>query len=127
MQTFPFDNYEVVLEISGRDLIATMDSIAAHGGNGVSRNVSATIDPAARRCVTLTVGGKPVDPDKTYHVATINYLAGGNDGMEPLRNGRVIARSDSYLYDDMIRAFESGRLKGKKQRPDMTVRMKQVR
>lgn len=127
MQTFPFDNYEVVLEISGRDLIATMDSIAAHGGNGVSRNVSATIDPAARRCVTLTVGGKPVDPDNTYHVATINYLTGGNDGMEPLRNGRVIARSDSYLYDDMIRAFESGRLKGKKQRPDMTVRMKQVR
>lgn len=123
MQTFPFDNYEVVLEISGSDLAATLDSIAAHGGNGVSANVEATINRAARRCDSVTVNGKPIDPNRTYRVATINYLAGGNDHMDGLKYGKIIARSDNFLYDDMIEAFEKGWLKKKKIVPDMTVRM----
>lgn len=126
MQSFPFDNFEVVLEITGHDLAATLDSLAAQGGNGVSRNVKAVIDQDARRCVSVTVGGKPIDPDRIYYVATINYLAGGNDGMTPLKYGKIIARSDNYLYDDMIAAFERGFLKRKKQIPDTTVRMKPV-
>ncbi len=123
MQAFPFDNYIVVVKISGKYLAATLDSIAAGGGNGVSRGVDATMDKTAKKCSEVTVNGKSIDPDKTYYVATINYLAGGNDGMAPLKNGNVIASSKNYLYDDMINAFERGRLKGKKQTPDMTNRM----
>lgn len=123
MQSFPFDNYEVVLEISGKHLVATLDSLAAHGGNGVSRNVKAVIDPAAKKCVSVTIDGKPIDPDRTYYVATINYLAGGNDGMEPLKYGKIVGKSKKYIYDDMINAFEKGFLKRKKQKPDPTVRM----
>lgn len=124
MQAFPFDNYVVVLEIDGRNLAATLDSLAAHGGNGVSFNVRATIDPQQRRCASATINGRPIDADRTYRVATINYLAAGNDGMEPLANGKVVAASRDYLYDDMIHAFESGFLKGRKQKPDLTERMK---
>lgn len=124
MQSFPFDNYEVVLEIKGSDLIATLDSMAAGGGNGVSRNVSALISPKEGKCQSLTINGKTIDPEKLYYVATINYLAAGNDGMEPLKNGKIIGKSTNYLYDDMISAFERGWLKNKKQTPDSTVRMK---
>lgn len=124
MQSFPFDNYVVVLEISGRDLTATLDALAANGGNGVSANVSATIDAEGRRCASATIDGKNIDPDRTYRVATINYLAAGNDGMEPLARGKVVASSPEYLYDDMINAFERGFLKGRKQKPDYTERMK---
>lgn len=124
MQSFPFDNYIVVLEIKGSDLRATLDSMAAGGGNGVSRNVVAVIDSDARKCESVTINGRVIDPDKIYYVATINYLAGGNDGMDPLKNGRVIASSNNLLYDDMINALEKGRLKNKKQIPDSTVRMK---
>ena len=126
MQAFPFDNYEVVLEISGADLAATLDSLAANGGNGVSRNVRADMDVPGRRCVKATVNGRPIDPSRTYYVATINYLAQGNDGMGPLKRGHIVAQSKNFLYDDMINAFEKGFLKKKKQRPDSTVRMKPV-
>lgn len=123
MQSFPFDNYEVVLEISGANLMATLDSIAAHGGNGVSRNVKAVINPEARRCESVTINGKPINPEKTYRVATINYLANGNDHMDGLKYGSIIAQSENYLYVDMINAFESGWLRGKKQVPDKKIRM----
>jgi len=123
MQAFPFDNNIVVLKISGKNLAATFDSIAASGGNGVSRGVDAKIDKTSGKCSEVTINGKTIDPNKIYYVATINYLAGGNDGMEPLRYGEVIASSKNYLYNDMINAFEHGRLKGKKQTPDLTDRM----
>ncbi len=125
MQTFPFDNYEVILAISGRDLSEALDSISARGGNGVSHNVSVLMDVAGKRCAQATVNGKPIDPDRTYYVATINYLAAGNDGMSPLKKGMVVASSDNYLYDDMINAFQSGFLRKKKIKPDSTFRMKQ--
>ena len=126
MQSFPFDNYEVVLEISGEHLMATLDSIAAHGGNGVSGNVQALINPGSRKCESVTINGKSIDPKRIYRVATINYLANGNDHMDGLSRGVVIARSDNYLYNDIINAFERGWLKGKKQNPDKKVRMKRV-
>lgn len=125
MQSFPFDNYEVVLEIKGSDLTATLDSMAAHGGNGVSRNVDAVFSKAEKRCLTVSVNGKPIDPERLYYVATINYLAKGNDGMKPLKNGVIIGESSEYLYDDMINAFERGWLRKKKQEPDSTVRMRE--
>lgn len=123
MQSFPFDNYEVVLEISGANLLATMDSIAAYGGNGVSRNVHAVINPKARCCESVTINGKPIDKNHIYRVATINYLAAGNDHMDGLKYGRVIARSENHLYNDMIIAFEKGWLRGEKQIPDDKARM----
>ena len=123
MQSFPFDNYEVVLEISGANLIATLDSIAAHGGNGVSRNVRAVINPKERRCEEVTIDGMPIVPYRIYRVATINYLASGNDHMDGLKYGVIIAKSENYLYDDMINAFESGWLRGKTQIPDDKMRM----
>lgn len=124
MQAFPFDNYEVVLAIKGSDLKATLDSMAAHGGNAISANVSATIDHEARKCGSILIDGKTIDEDRTYYLATINYLAQGNDGMTPLRNGKEIARSENLLYNDMINAFEKGFLKNKPQSPDHNTRMK---
>ena len=118
-------NHEVVLAISGAHLAQALDSIAATGGNGVSHNVRALMDVEGKRCLQVTIDGKPIDPNRTYYVATINYLAGGNDGMEPLKYGMIVARSDNYLYDDMLNAFQKGFLRKKKLRPDSTVRMKQ--
>lgn len=124
IQSFPFDNLEVVVELKGSDLIATLDSMAAGGGNGVSRNVTAVIDRDLKKCESVTIDGKAIDPDRTYYVATIDYLARGNDGMEPLARGKIVASSKNDLKDDMINAFEKGHLKKKTQKPDSTVRMR---
>ncbi|MDE6384383.1 MAG: bifunctional metallophosphatase/5'-nucleotidase [Paramuribaculum sp.] len=123
MQAFPFDNYEVVLDVPGDALIATLTNLVAKGGNGVSRNVEVVFDGDTRDVVSITLNGRSIDPDKTYRVATINYLAQGNDGFDPLKDCRVIAADNQYLYDAMLNAFDSGFLKKKVQRPDSKARM----
>lgn len=124
MQIFPFDNRTVVLELSGRDLLQAMDVMASRGGDGVSGNVSAIFDPSTGKCTEVLIDGRPLDEDKIYTVATIDYLAGGGDYMAPLTNGKVIASSNEVLFDDMINSFVSGAMKGKKMIPDNTVRMR---
>lgn len=98
----PFTNRILVMELSGNDLMDAMDVYASRGGDGVSEQVRATFDPATGKVVSLTVSGKPVDPDKVYRIATIDYLAGGGDYMVPLKNGKIIVQSDKIVYDDLI-------------------------
>jgi 2',3'-cyclic-nucleotide 2'-phosphodiesterase (5'-nucleotidase family) len=79
-----------------------MKVYASRGGDGVSSQVRATFDPDTKELVSLTVNGKAVDPDKTYKVATIDYLAGGGDYMTPLKNGQVTAKSTDVVSTDLI-------------------------
>lgn len=123
MQAFPFDNYEVVLEIPGDVLIATLTDLAAKGGNGVSHNVEVVFDNDTRDVISITLNGRSIDPAKTYLLATINYLAQGNDGFDRLQGCKVIAADNQRLDDAMLNAFASGFLKKKVQRPDNKVRM----
>lgn len=98
----PFTNKILVLELSGADFIKAMEVYASRGGDGVSSQVDATFSPETHQLLSLTINGRPVDPDKTYRIATIDYLANGGDYMTPLKNGKVIAQSDNIVYDDLI-------------------------
>lgn len=121
MMMMPFNNSVLVMDIKGSDLKEALDIMGIRGGDGVSREVNATMGPDGR-CSSILIGGKPIDPDKTYRLATIDYLANGGDYMEPLTRGTIISRSDSVLYDDLIDWFRTTN-KGKKVKIDSTQRM----
>ncbi len=102
MTIAPFQNRYVVIDIAGDKLLETFDIIARQGGQGVSDNVDALIDPETQKCTTLTISGKTIDPKATYRLVTLDYLAQGGDYMEPLRSGVVVASSPNCVYDDVI-------------------------
>ncbi|MBR1499673.1 MAG: 5'-nucleotidase C-terminal domain-containing protein [Bacteroidaceae bacterium] len=81
----PFENYVVVLEMKGSDLLELMNDIAAVGGEAVSSSVRMEITSDGK-LLSCTVDGKEIDPHRTYMVATIDYLAEGNDKMFALKN-----------------------------------------
>ena len=80
----PFENYVVVLEMKGKDLLELMRNIAAVKGEGVSSSVRMEISPDGD-LLSCTIGGKEIDPNRIYTVATIDYLAEGNDKMYALK------------------------------------------
>lgn len=118
----PFNNRIVVEEISGADLKDALDVMASRGGDGVSEGVEAVFDPATGRCTSVTINGKPIDPQKTYRVATIDYLMNGGDYMAPLTRGKEIARSSRIMHADLTDYIKN--LKGKKINPSDKRRMK---
>ena len=83
----PFENYVVVLELKGKHLLELLRNIAATKGEGVSSSVRMEITEDGK-LLSCTLDGKPIDPKRTYTVATIDYLAEGNDKMYALKKAR---------------------------------------
>lgn len=129
LDMIPFNNRVQVLDIKGSDLLEAFRVMAIADGNGVSKGVEIVYTPGTEAnrkqdasLVSATLNGKPIDADRTYRIATIDYLAGGGDYMTSLRNHTLVASSDRMLYDDVLRYLRSG--KGLKTiNPDSTVRM----
>lgn len=80
----PFENHLVVLELKGSDMLELMRNIAAVGGEAVSSSIRLEITSDGR-LLSATIDGKEIDPKRTYTVATIDYLAEGNDKMHALK------------------------------------------
>ena len=79
-EILPFENSLCVMKMKGTHLKALLTSIASLKGEGVSGiRMEITKDG---KLLNATVGGQPIDDNKLYTVATIDYLADGNGSME---------------------------------------------
>ena len=93
---FPFDNRFVVLEMPGTELIESIKLMCGRGGDAVSKELKATYNDKGE-LVKATLKGKKIDPNKTYIVATIDYLANGGDYMTPMtRCKRLFVDTQKY-------------------------------
>lgn len=89
----PFPNTLVIQEVSGEDLQAALENGVSQVEKGAGRfpqiaGMSFTYNPtkpAGQRVVEVKVGGQPLDPKKTYKLATNDFLAIGGDGYESLK------------------------------------------
>lgn len=119
----PFENRIVVLDILGSDLLENIGIMSGQEGQGVSSNVKVLYDPSTHKLNSVTIDGRPIDPTRHYRLATIDYLAAGNDYMTPLKRAVTIAKSKEILYEALIGYIEAGRLDSILANPDDTPRM----
>lgn len=107
----PFGNTLFVLEISGAELKAALENGVSQWEAGAGRflqvsGLKYTFDlaqkPGSRitdvQIGTAKDGFKPLDPAATFKIVTNNFVAGGGDGFEVLKNAKG-ARLDTYLPD----------------------------
>lgn len=80
----PFNNYFTILKLKGSDVEALFRDIAAVHGEGVSSAARLVITPDGD-LQSATLGGHPIDPDSIYTIATLDYLADGNDKLYSLK------------------------------------------
>lgn len=100
-ESLPFDNTVVVLWMKGSQVLQLFDHIASvPSGRGafpqVSEGVQFAVNYRDQRCENVTVGGKPVDPERVYLIATNSYLAAGGDGYAIFL--RALDRYDTSVF-----------------------------
>ena len=115
MTMLPFENYVYVISIKGSDLIEFFDFVATiPQGAGAFAQVSKearytlTYDENKTGTISnLTIGGQPIDPDKTYRMATNDYLASGGDGYTVLTRNFESFNTSMLLSDVVIQYVQT--------------------
>jgi len=77
---FPFDNAVVTVDMPGKLMQQMLDTTASYlGGSGFLQFSGVTFRIDGKKAKDVLVNGKPLDPKRTYKVATIDYVAQGGD------------------------------------------------
>lgn len=99
----PFPNVIVAVRLTGKELAQTLE-------NGLSKfpdpdgrflqvsGLTLRYDPnsaAGSRTREIKIGGKPLDPDKTYVVAVNDYMASGKEGFDALARAPQVLGAES--------------------------------
>ncbi len=105
----PFENRLVVLEMQGKDVKELMENIASRGGEGVSSSVRLVISPD-RKVASATIGGKEIEDKRTYRIATLDYLAEGNDQMTALKKATKRHNLNMLVRDVMAESIIKSRV-----------------
>lgn len=115
LTVLPFGNRMVVIDLSGRELLEVLErSVGPLYGDGgflqLSRSLRLRYCAAAQGCenpllpggriTALRIAGQPLDLERTYRIATNDYLAGGGNGYTAL--GQPCKRPGGYCRDTGI-------------------------
>ena len=82
----PFENKICFLSLTGSKVRELFTEVANLGGEGLSHGVNLVITKDGR-LLEATINGKAIDDNVTYRVATLDYLAQGNDGLDAFKYG----------------------------------------
>ena len=118
--SLPFNNRVLVLTMKGSELQALFDYIGTIAdGRGafpqVSEGVSFTINRTTRKCEDILIRGNPIDPDRSYRIATNQYLASGGDGYRIFLKAldrHILYETQRNVLDQYIKAV-GGRISPK--------------
>ena len=84
--------------MSGENVIKLFDAMADHmqviGG--------ATVKIKDGKIQELLIGGEPVDPSRTYGIASIDFILNGGDDIFVARNADSLIQTDILIYDAVL-------------------------
>lgn len=131
----PFNNVGCVVEATGQEILDALEMAARlapeeNGGflqvSGLTYTIDTTVASTVetddkksfvkvageRRVKDVLVGGQPIDPNKTYTLASHNYmLLDGGDGINMFRDNKVLVQPvilDNQVLITYIRDFLNG-------------------
>lgn len=111
LSMFPFKNYICYVALKGSDLRYWFDFMAKTGIQVVG-GVNLVIKD--NKLVEAKVGGEPLDDDKIYGLAAIDFILEGGDGLSLARNAVELIQCDKKIIDVMLPYVEEITAAGKK-------------
>ena len=110
-ELMPFENMIVVLSLNGEQTWQLFEFAARKKITAISNSKMLVQDG---KPVKVFIGGEPFDPAKTYTIATSDYLAGGGDNMEFLKQAELVNNTDILLRSAIVNKVASLQQAGKK-------------
>ncbi|MBO4447389.1 MAG: 5'-nucleotidase C-terminal domain-containing protein, partial [Bacteroidales bacterium] len=96
---FPFNNYLCYIALKGSDLREMLESIVAKGIQPVA-GVKLVIEGS--KLVSVEVGGQPLDDERVYGLATVDFLLDGGDDIYAARNAIELIQSDVVIKEAIL-------------------------
>lgn len=100
---FPFDNRLVVIDIRGKYIKEIVESFIKENRMEVLSGVKLTIHKD--KSYSLTIGGQPVEDEKIYKLATIDFILNGGDKVYALQKCENVIETNIVMRDAVIRYF----------------------
>ncbi len=95
----PFKNYITYVELSGEDVQYLFDFMARKNMQVIG---GARVVVNEGKVKSLEIGGEPVDPARTYGVATVDFLLDGGDSLYVARNAKDLIITDVLMRDAIL-------------------------
>ena len=109
---FTFENRLAYLTLTGEQLTQLCREIAKVGGEAIS-GMRLEITKEGE-LVSATVGGKAIEPQAKYRIATLDYLSQGNDKLTTLAGGTDLVITGHLLRDLMVEYIKNETANGRK-------------
>ena len=111
-EVIPFDNELVVVTLSGAQIREILEQ-GLSGDYGLMEisGLSVSFDrlrPKGQRCLAIkTASGQPLADQRSYHVATNDFLLGGGDGYATFSRGTLERSTGKLVRDALARYIKS--------------------
>lgn len=109
---FPFENYVVILDIKGVAVQRLFESFARNRVEALSDNVRLVVDRDEKKIESLLINGKPIDDNKIYRIATIDFLLSGGDNVVALKDAISVEETGFLIRDAIIEKIAHFTTKG---------------
>lgn len=110
MSMLPFKNYLCYVALKGSDLRAMFEKMASTRVQ-VFGGVRLTIKD--RKLEEVLIGGEPLDDERVYGLATVDFLLNGGDDIFAARNARELIISEVLVRDTVLPYIRSLTARGK--------------
>lgn len=112
LSVFPFNNKIVVLDIEGKYVRELMENFAKRGRVEAVSGVEIVINKKVlEKCL---IGGAPIDDNKIYKLASIDFLLTGGDSVYALKYASSVIETGIILRDAVIEYIKKVADSGKK-------------
>lgn len=108
---FPFKNYLCWVKMKGSELTRLFEQLA--GTKAFQATSGAKVLVKDHKLVSAEVGGRPIDPDKVYNVASIDFLLDGGDQIRLGAMAEDVTLTHVLLKDIMLDYLKECEAKGK--------------
>lgn len=103
-EMMPFENATVVAELNGRSIRQMVSYLIEAKVPHPISGIKIVLD-ADGKLSSLNIQGKPFDEDRTYYVATSDYLLTGGDHMDFFKDALSVTDTDYKIRNALIDYF----------------------